>query len=66
MLLYHRIAYYKEFKKDNEYLVKHIDMLEKDIEINRRKFELLKIDNTSLKAEVQFLKAESKEKALQK
>lgn len=42
-------------------MVKHIDMVEKDYEILKRKLDLVTIENTSLKSQVQILKSEARE-----
>lgn len=63
-LLCCRLGYYKEFKRDNERMVKHINVLEKDLEILKRKYELLQMDNSSLKNKLEILNAGTREASM--
>ena len=42
-------------------MVKHIEIVEKDYEILKRKLDLVSIENTSLKSQLQILKSEARD-----
>lgn len=56
-----QVNVFQEFRSDNEKMVKHITILEKDIEITKRKKEMLSLENNSLRNKLEISNAENHE-----
>lgn len=50
-----------QYKMENEKIVKHMNLIEKDLEIYKRKYDLLTIENNSLRNQVEVMNTDMRE-----